>query len=206
VLAQADVAALRQLLVVGAHVVGLLAEDAEAERQLLLEEVGLLEADDRLVGELPDRNLDAELLAVALEERPPVEQVEVGLLDLGEDRGPLERAVAGAEGEGAGAPLLDGNAHVLAARDVGVLRGDVTSSKKRVFSSRFLLIFMRTVSKTSPGPRTSSRMMTTLFVFVLPSISIDSTLYLSLSSTLNSRSMSFGFRLGLRVTWTRVSR
>jgi hypothetical protein len=35
---------------------------------------------------------------------------------------------------------------------------------------------MRTVSKTSPGPRMSSRMMTTLFVFVLPSIWIDSTL------------------------------
>ena len=81
-----------------------------------------------------------------------------------------------------------------------------TSSKKRVFSSLFLLIFMRTESNTSPGPRTSSRMMTTLFVFVLPSIWIDSTLNLSLSSILNSRSMSFVFRLGRRVTWTRVSR
>ena len=81
-----------------------------------------------------------------------------------------------------------------------------TSSKKRVFSRRFLLIFMRTVSKTSPGPRISSRMMTTLLVFVLPSIWMDSTLNFSLSSTLNSRSMSFVLRLGLRVTWTRVSR
>jgi len=49
-------------------------------------------------------------------------------------------------------------------------------------------------------------MITTLFVFVLPSIWIDSTLNFSLSSILNSRSMSFVARLGLRVTWTRVSR
>ena len=79
-----------------------------------------------------------------------------------------------------------------------------TSSKNRVFWSRFLLIFIRTLSKTSPGPRMSSRMMTTLFVLVLPSIWIDSMLNFSLSSTTYSRSMSFVLRLGLRVTWTRV--
>jgi len=49
-------------------------------------------------------------------------------------------------------------------------------------------------------------MITTLLVFVLPSISMDSTLYLSLSSMANSRSMSFVVRLGRRVTRTRVSR
>ena len=51
-----------------------------------------------------------------------VEQVEVGLRDLREDGRLLERAVARAEGQAAGAALLDRDPHVLAAGDVGVLR------------------------------------------------------------------------------------
>ncbi len=62
-----------------------------------------------------------------------------------------------------------------------------------------MLIFMRTVSNTSPGPSTSSRMMTMLLVLVLPSIWIDSTLNLSLSSTWYSRSMLPVLMLGLRL-------
>src|SRR5271166_1664174 len=124
-LAQVDEAALLELLVVRADVGGLLPEQAEAERERLLEQIGLLEADDRLVGHLAYRQLDAELLAVALEERAPVEQVEVRLLDLREHGRPLERAVARAECERPRPALLDRDAQVAPARDVGVLRLDL---------------------------------------------------------------------------------
>ena len=51
----------------------------------------------------------------------------------------------------------------------------LTSSNKAVFSRRILLAFIRTISKTSPGLSTSSRMTTMLFVLVLPSTFTDST-------------------------------
>src|ERR1035438_9796707 len=56
-LAQVDEAAFLELLVVRADVRGLLPEQAEPEPEGLLEEIGLLEADDRLVGQRADRHL-----------------------------------------------------------------------------------------------------------------------------------------------------
>jgi hypothetical protein len=52
VLPQVDLASLVEFLVVGADVVRILPEQAEAERQRLLEEVRLLEVEDGLVREL----------------------------------------------------------------------------------------------------------------------------------------------------------
>ena len=124
-LAQVDGGAEVHLVVIGAHVVDAGAEDAGLEVQRLLAQVRLLEADDGLVGELPDLEADAELLAVADEDRAGIEEVEVGLGHLGEDVGPLERAVAGSEGHLARVALHDGNPQVLAAWDVRVLGLDV---------------------------------------------------------------------------------
>ena len=91
------------------------------EVELPLEEPGLLEGDHGLAGELAQLEADPELFAVPLEEGPGVEEVEIGLRDLGEDGRPLQRAVAHAEGQAARSALLDGDLQVPAARDVGVL-------------------------------------------------------------------------------------
>ena len=65
---------------------------------------------------------EPELLAVALEERTPVEKVEIRLADLGEDGDPLHGAETGAKGQVAGAGFLDRHPQVAAAGDVGLLR------------------------------------------------------------------------------------
>ena len=98
-----------------------LPENLEAKREFTLEKPRLLESEDNLAGPRADLEAQAELLAGALEEGAPVEQVEVRLRDLGEDHRPLERAEARAEGQVARAGLLDGNLQVAAAGDVGGL-------------------------------------------------------------------------------------
>jgi len=58
----------------------------------------------------------------------PVEEIEVGLLDLDEAEEAIDGGEAGAEVEGAGACFLDEDIDVLAASDIGIAGVDLDAT------------------------------------------------------------------------------
>ncbi|OQB95020.1 MAG: hypothetical protein BWX86_01315 [Verrucomicrobia bacterium ADurb.Bin122] len=123
--ADVDFSTCADFLVVVAEVVGAGAEQLKTDGELLLHEPGLFERHDHLARRGAVLEADAEFLSVTLEEGARAAEIEVTLGELDEEGRALERAIAGTKAEIARAGLLHHHLQVAAARDVGLLWGEI---------------------------------------------------------------------------------